>query len=55
MNLDVIIPIMVLIGILILILPGFLQTNFNLKIFVKNFLVWLMVILIILIFVNFIL
>ena len=37
MSLEVIVPIIALIGVLILVLPGFIQTNYNLKIFIKNF------------------
>ena len=55
MNLEVIIPIIALIGVLVLVLPGFIQTNYNLKILIKNFSIWIIVIAIILIFVFFIL
>ena len=37
MNLEIIVPIIALIGVLILVLPGFLQTNYNFKVFFKNF------------------
>ena len=55
MSLEVLVPIIALIGILVLILPGFLQTNYNLKILFKNFLIWILVVLIIFIFIYFIL
>ncbi len=42
--LEKIIPIFYLIGILILVLPFFLKTNFNKKQFFANFLIWLVVI-----------
>ena len=55
MGLEVIVPIIALIGVLILVLPGFIQTNYNLKILIKNFSIWIIVIAIILIFIYFIL
>jgi len=55
MNLEVIVPAIALIGVLILILPGFIQTNYNLKILAKNLSIWIILILIILIFIYFIL
>lgn len=55
MNLEVIMPIIALIGVLILVLPGFIQTNYNLKILIKNLSIWIIVIAMILIFINFIL
>jgi len=55
MSLAVIVPIIALIGVLILVLPGFIQTNYNLKILIKNFSIWIIVITIILIFIYFIL
>ena len=55
MSLELIVPIIVLIGVLILILPGFIQTNYNLKIFIKNLSIWIIVIAIILLFIYFIL
>ena len=55
MNLEVIVPIIALIGVLVLVLPGFIQTNYNLKILIKNFSIWIIVIAIILIFILFIL
>jgi len=55
MSLEVIVPIIALLGVLVLILPGFIQTNYNLKILIKNFSIWIIVIAIILIFIYFIL
>ena len=55
MNLEIIVPIIALIGVLILVLPGFLETNYNFKVFFKNFAIWILVVLIILIFINFVL
>ena len=55
MDLEVIMPIIALIGVLILVLPGFIQTNYNLKILIKNLSIWIIVIAMILIFINFIL
>jgi len=40
-----------MVGILLLVLPGFLQSNFQLKQFLKNLSIWLIVVLIILIFI----
>ena len=55
MSLEVIVPVIALIGVLVLVLPGFIQTNYNLKILVKNLSIWIIVIAIILIFIYFIL
>ena len=55
MDLEVIMPIIALVGVLILVLPGFIQTNYNLKILIKNLSIWIIVIVMILIFINFIL
>ena len=55
MNLEVIVPVIALIGVLVLVLPGFIQTNYNLKILIKNFSIWIIVIAIILIFIYFVL
>ena len=55
MDLEIIVPVIALIGVLILILPGFIQTNYNLRILAKNLSLWFIVILIILIFIYFIL
>ena len=42
-----IVPAIYLIAVLILVLPAFLNTNSKLKIFLKNFSVWLIIILMI--------
>jgi len=55
MSLEVIVPIIAIIGVLILVLPGFIQTNYNLKILIKNLSVWIIVISAILIFIYLIL
>ena len=55
MSLEVIMPIIALLGVLILVLPGFIQTNYNLKILIKNLSIWIIVIAIILIFIYFVL
>ncbi len=55
MSLEVIVPVIALIGVLILVLPGFIQTNYNLKILIRNFSIWVIVIAIILIFIYFVL
>ena len=55
MGLEVIVPVIALVGVLILILPGFIQTNYNLRILVKNLSIWIIIILITLIFIYFIL
>ena len=51
MNLDILVPIIALVGVLLLVLPGFIQTNYNLKVLLRNIFVWSIVILIILIFI----
>tara|TARA_X000000950_G_scaffold254672_1_gene318640 strand:- start:112 stop:282 length:171 start_codon:yes stop_codon:yes gene_type:complete len=55
MSLEIIVPIIALIGVFVLVLPGFIKTNYNLKILIKNLTVWIVVIAIILIFIYFIL
>ena len=55
MSLEVIVPIIALLGVLVLVLPGFIQTNYNFKILIKNFSIWIIVITIILVFIYFIL
>ncbi len=55
MSLEVIVPIIALLGVLILVLPGFIQTNYNLRILIKNLSIWIIVIGIILIFIYFVL
>jgi len=51
MNFDQIVPIIYLIGVLILVLPSFLQSNSKLKQFLTNLSIWIIVVLIILTFV----
>ena len=41
------IPIIYLVGVLLLILPNFINTNKNLKIFITNLSIWLAIILVI--------
>ena len=55
MSLEVIVPVIALIGVLVLVLPGFIQTNYNIKILLKNLSIWIIVVAIILIFIYFIL
>jgi hypothetical protein len=55
MSLEVIVPIIALLGVLILVLPGFIQTNYNLRILIKNLSIWIIVIGIIIIFIYFVL
>ena len=55
MSLEVIVPVIALIGVLVLVLPGFIQTNYNFKILLKNLSIWIIVVAIILIFIYFIL
>ena len=47
MNFDQIIPIIYMIGVLILVLPSFLQSNSKLKQFLVNLSVWIIIILIV--------
>ena len=46
---DKLLSVVFMIGILLLVLPGFLQSNSQLKQFLKNLTIWIVVILIILI------
>jgi hypothetical protein len=43
-----VIPVLYMIGVLILVLPAFLQSNSKLKIFLKNLSIWTIIVLIIL-------
>jgi hypothetical protein len=43
-----IIPVLYMIGVLILVLPAFLQSNSKLKTFLKNLSIWIIIVLIIL-------
>ena len=45
MGLDQVISVIALFGVLILVLPGFIKTNSEKKIFVKNFSIWGIIIL----------
>ena len=45
---DKLLPIIYMIGVLLLVLPAFLQSNSKLKQFLTNFTVWIIVVLIIL-------
>ena len=45
---DKVIPVLYMIGVLILVLPAFLQSNSKLKIFLKNLSIWAIIVLIIL-------
>jgi len=47
MNFDQIIPIIYLTGVLILILPSFLQSNSKLKQFLANLSIWVIIVLIV--------
>jgi len=50
---DKLLSVIFMVGVLLLVLPGFLQSNFKLKQFLKNFTIWIIIILIILIFIYF--
>jgi len=45
---DKVIPVLYMIGVLVLVLPAFLQSNSKLKTFLKNLSIWAIIILIIL-------
>jgi len=47
MNFDQIIPIIYMIGVLILVLPSFLQSNSKLKQFLSNLSIWVIIVLIV--------
>ena len=44
---DKLLSIIIMVGVLLLVLPGFLQSNSNLKQFLKNLSIWFIVILLI--------
>ena len=44
MNLDQVIPVIFLIAVLILVLPGFLSSNSKLKQFIKNLFIWFLIV-----------
>ena len=50
----VLIPIFILIAVLILILPGFLSTNYKLKEFLRNLSIWAIITLVIIVIIYFI-
>ena len=54
MNLEQIVPVIALILVLILVLPSFLSSNSNLKIFLKNISIWTIIILVVMITLYFI-
>ena len=45
---DKVIPILYMIGVLVLVLPAFLQSNSKIKIFLKNLSIWVIIVLVIL-------
>ena len=47
---DKLLSVIFMVGVLLLVLPGFLQSNSQLKQFLKNLTIWIIVVLIILIF-----
>ena len=49
--LDQLLPVVYMIGVLLLVLPAFLQSNSKLKLFLTNLTIWIIVVLIILTFV----
>ena len=51
---DKVIPVLYMIGVLVLVLPAFLQSNSKLKIFLKNLYIWTIIVLIILTIVHFV-
>jgi len=49
---DKLLSVIFMAGVLLLVLPGFLQSNSQLRQFLKNLSIWVIVVLIILIFIN---
>ncbi len=49
MNLEQIMPAIAMILVLILVLPGFLSSNSNLRIFLKNISIWAIIVLVVMI------
>ena len=49
MNLEQIMPAIAMILVLILVLPGFLSSNSNLRIFLKNISIWTIIVLVVMI------
>ena len=54
MGLEEIIPAIALILVLILVLPGFIKSNLKKKVFFKNFSIWGIIVLVLMIFLYFI-
>ena len=54
MGLEEIVPAIFLIAVLVLVLPEFLRSNSKLKLFLKNFLIWVIIIVSILLVYNFV-
>jgi hypothetical protein len=50
---DKLLSVIFMVGVLLLVLPGFLQTNSKLKQFLKNLTIWIIIILIILVIIYF--
>ena len=50
---DKLLSVIFMVGVLLLVLPGFLQSNYKLKQFLKNLTIWITIILIILVIVYF--
>ena len=49
---DKLLSVIFMVGVLLLVLPGFLQSNSQLKQFLKNFSIWVILVFIILIIIN---
>ena len=49
MNLEQIMPAIAMILVLILVLPGFLSSNSNLRIFLKNISIWAVIVLVVMV------
>ena len=47
MNLEQIVPAMALIAVLFLVLPGFISSNSNKKLFLKNLSIWAVIVLVV--------
>jgi quinol-cytochrome oxidoreductase complex cytochrome b subunit len=50
---DKLLSVIFMVGVLVLVLPGFLQSNSKLKQFLKNLTIWIIIILIILVIIYF--
>ena len=53
MNLEQIMPAIAMILVLILVLPGFLSSNSNLRIFLKNISIWAIIVLVVMVILYF--